>query len=329
MKKSRWTTLGRQIALVLLLTFGASGSGCAEPSRVVATLSPIHSLLSQVTAGVISEPYLLLNPSKSPHTYQMRPSDAAAIKNASILFRVSPDLEVFLNNSLANLTQDAHTTRVVNLIDIPGLQRYPARPDGPLFDVDNHAHDHSHPTNAHATPRFDTHIWLDPQNAMAIVRAMTAHLSELYPDHRAQFNANMEHTLARLKVFDGRATTLLEPVRSRPFVVFHDAYQYLERRYQLTSLGAMSNLAIGASSARRLERLRQEIHRQQVRCIFVEPQFDAGIATKLTAIPNVAARTLDPIGAGVAPGPDAYLAMMENNILSLTTCLSDSTLNPK
>lgn len=324
--RSRSATLQQIIAVTLLLVFVKLGPCWAEPYVAVATLSPIHSLLSQVMEG-ISQPHLLLNPNKSPHTYQMRPSDAAAIRKASIIFRIGPDLEVFLNKSLAYLADRPHPVRVVNLIDSPELQRYAARADGPLFDVDGHNHNHSHPSSDTGIPRssrMDTHIWLDPHNAKAIVRTMAAHLSELDPDHRSAYNTNLERALIRLQALDDRAMAMLNPLRTRPFVVFHDAYQYLERRYQLTSLGAMSNLAIGASSARRLERLQQEIQRLHVRCVFVEPQFDAHIAAKLTAIPNVSTHKLDPIGADVPPGPNAYVVMMENNILSLVTCLSES-----
>lgn len=322
MVKSRSDTLQHMIAVALLLVFGAIGPCRAEPTGVVATLSPIHSLLSLVMEGV-SQPYLLLNPNKSPHTYQMRPSDAAAIHSARIIFRISPDLEVFLNKSLANLADRANPARVINLIDTPGLQRYPARADGLLFDMDGQNHHHVHPSHETEASRLDTHIWLDPHNAKTIVRAMASHLTELDPDHRVTYNTNLERALSKLQALDDRARTMLHPVRTQPFVVFHDAYQYLERRYQLTNLGAMSNLAIGASSARRLERLQQEIHRLHVRCVFVEPQFDAHIAAKLTAIPHVSTRTLDPIGASVPPGPDAYVGMMEKNILSLVTCLSN------
>lgn len=289
---------------------------------IVATIAPIHSLLSLVTEGV-SQPHLLLDPRKSPHTYQMRPSDAAAIRKAQAVFRVSPELEVFLNKQLANLDRQV---RVVNIVDLPALQLYPARPEGTHRNAPELEGDHAH---AHASDhskglRIDAHVWMDPRNAQSIVRGIATVLTDLDPANQSTYETNAARAVARLTVLDERAAAQLIPLRNQPFVVFHDAYQYLERRYQLTNLGAVSNLAAGSSSAQRLGRLQQEIQRNNVHCVFLEPQFDPGIAAKLTALASIKTTMLDPNGAGIAPGPEAYFTMFENNVRNLTSCLNPS-----
>lgn len=306
--------------LRMVLLFCAVLPVTAAALEMVATIAPIHSLLSLVTEGV-RQPHLLLDPLKSPHTYQMRPSDAAAIRTAQAIFRVSPELEVFLNKQLANLDRQV---RVVNIVDLPALQLYAARPEGthrnaPELEADHaHAHGSDHSNGA----RIDSHVWMDPRNAQAIVRGITTVLGDLDPANRSRYETNATRAVARLQELDAYAAAKLLPVRDQPFVVFHDAYQYLERRYQLTNLGAMSNLAAGSSSAQRLSRLQHEIQRHNVRCVFLEPQFDPGIATKLTALASIKTTMLDPNGAGVAPGPQAYFTMIENNVRSLASCLT-------
>src|SRR5512134_3448441 len=85
------------------------------PPRVVATIKPIHSLVAAVMQGV-GEPRLLIAGGASPHTYQLKPSDARALQNADVIFWVGQDLERFLEKPLASLPK---TARVIGLAAAP------------------------------------------------------------------------------------------------------------------------------------------------------------------------------------------------------------------
>ena len=80
-------------AAAALLTLAILGSTPADASlRVVASINPVHSLVSAVMAGV-GEPYYLMRDAGSHHTFNLRPSDAAAIQDAYVIFLVDESIE--------------------------------------------------------------------------------------------------------------------------------------------------------------------------------------------------------------------------------------------
>jgi hypothetical protein len=95
-------------------------------------------------------------------------------------------------------------------------------------------------------------------------------------------------------------------VKDRPFLVFHDAYQYLEARFGLNGQGAIVLNPETPPGARRLQEIRHRIDEAGVACVFSEPQFEIGYVR--TVLEGTGARTaaLDPLGVNVRPGPDAY-----------------------
>ena len=125
------------LGLALVATMvSAGGDGEVDSDTalpVVASIKPVHSLVSAVMAGV-GEPHLIIRGAQSPHTFSMRPSDAAALAKARVIFLIDEHKEVALANPIANLGDDA---LVVQLAGAEGLVLKPLR-EGGAFD----AHDH-------------------------------------------------------------------------------------------------------------------------------------------------------------------------------------------
>ena len=105
---------------------------------------------------------------------------------------------------------------------------------------------------------------------------------EVDPANATRYAANAEATVARIMALDGELRTTLAPVKTVPFVVFHDGYQYLEARYGLTAVGSVTVSPERTPGARRLGEVRRKIERLNAACVFAEPQFDnALVATVL------------------------------------------------
>lgn len=114
----------------------------------------------------------------------------------------------------------------------------------------------------------------------------------------------------------------LEPVRGVPYLVFHDAYQYLEAHYGRAGIGALTAGHDDVPSVRRIAALREAVQRLGVRCLFREPQFASALVDTVLEGSEVRLGVLDPLGARFQPGPDAYFRMMESNASALVSCLS-------
>lgn len=291
--------------MIVLVLFVVGGH--AEPS-VLATLKPVHSLVAGVMAGA-GRPQLLIGGALSEHSYALKPSDARKLGEATVIFEIGPDMETYLSGALAGAAG-----RVVVLEQAPGVKRLAARRGGLWGDDGDHDHG---PT--------DPHIWLDPQNAIAMTRAIAAALAKADPVHAGLYRANAAHQSEALQALDRELAAALAPTKDRPYLVFHDAYHYFEARYGLKSAGAVTVAPDRPVGARRVAQLRQAVIEGRAVCLFREPQFPPKLIETLGQDTKARIGVLDPLGADLEPGPALYGRLMRNLAQSLAHCLSKNS----
>ena len=301
----------RPTALALLITALLGARAGAVPS-VLATIKPVHSLAAAVMRGV-GTPELLIQGAQSEHSYALKPSDAEKIGRAQIVFEVGPDLETYLVRPLATLT--AHATVVV-LERSPGVLVLPARRGG-LWE------DRGDPDDGPTDP----HIWLDPENAVAMTGTIAAALIKADPAHAGLYTANSDRQIVLLKAFETELNRDLGPLRGRPYLVFHDAYQYFEHRFGLSPIGAVTVAPDRPVGPRRVEVLRRAILDGRIGCVFSEPQFSPRLVESLIEGSRAGTGVLDPLGASLAPGPDLYPKLLRGLSSSLNSCLGGTAKN--
>ncbi len=297
----------RRAALLAFLPF-VLPARAADPPRVIASIAPVHSLVAAVMAGV-GDPHLLVAPGASPHTLALKPSEAAALHQADLIFWIGPGLEGFLRRPLADLKPGA---RAVRLSAATGLSLLAAREP---------EHDDGHDKADKTGAAVDMHLWLDPANARVLLGAIAAAMAERDPARAGHYRANAERAAGEMHALERELAAALKPVAGRPFVVFHDAYQYFERRFGLRTAGAIaagSDRPLGAGQTAALyERARQ----QGARCVFAEPQFSPRAVAAIAEAIGAQSGVLDPLGQGLEPGPGLYPAMMRGLAKSLVSCL--------
>ncbi|MGC9953514.1 MAG: zinc ABC transporter substrate-binding protein [Rhizomicrobium sp.] len=282
--------------------------------NVLATIKPVHSLVAAVMQGV-GEPELLIGGALSVHSYALKPSDARKIERAAAIFEIGPDMETYLTAPLAAL--GAHG-EVVALERAPGAHLLPARRGGLWEDTDEHDHGPA-----------DPHLWLDPQNAIAMTAAIAATLVKLDPAHAAAYRTNGAREIAALKALDKELAAKLAPARGRPYIVFHDAYHYFEARYGLTPAGAVTVAPDRPVGPRRIEILRNVILQGHVACIFREPEFPPKLIETLSEGTRMRTGVLDEVGADLSPGPALYPELLRALAQSLTECLGQGAAAAK
>jgi zinc transport system substrate-binding protein len=324
-----WTGAVGSLAFLCL---AGSTSALAE-LKIVATIKPIHALVAGVMAGV-GEPKLLIDGAGSPHTFALKPSDARTLNQADVVFRVSDGLEPFMITVLTALPK---SVRVITLEDAPGLTLHKMRsgatfeqhmhdhgPKGQVKKADAHDHHgHGHGKPGKAAEANDGHIWLDPANAKIIAQHIASVLATEAPEHAARFKDNAEAVSRSLDQLDAELGQVLKPIAGRPYIVFHDAYQYLEHRYGLTPAGAVTVSPEIAPSAKRLSELRKKISTLKAVCVFAEPQFEPKLVRTITEGTSARTGTLDYLGASLKPGPDLYFSVLRSLAGDLKACLSE------
>jgi ABC-type Zn2+ transport system, periplasmic component/surface adhesin len=306
----------------LLTTALLTTTAMAAPD-VVASIKPVHSLVSAVMAGV-GEPTLIVKGSASPHTYALKPSDAGALESADIVFWTGHGMELFLADALETLATNAI---VVELAESPGITLLSVR-EGGAFEAHAHEgeehgdeeHDHEHQEHDEHG-EGDMHFWLDPENAKLMVTQIATTLAEVDPENATAYQANAEAELVRLDELEAELAATLAPVADKPFIVFHDAYQYFEARFGLTLAGSVTVTPEVMPGAARIDELKAKIAELGATCVFAEPNFEPTIIAAITEGSPAKSGVLDPEGGALAEGVELYPTLLRGLADSLVDCL--------
>lgn len=315
----------------------------ADPPRVAVDIAPVHALTAQVMAGV-GQPDLVVAPTVSPHSYALRPSQAQALQQADLVIWIGPQLTPWMQSALETLAPEAQTlallsaqgTHVLALRDGPDEHVHDGTDhDGDDHDShdhgdhDDHGHEDTDQTNAQrpgaedahaAQDGLDPHAWLDPENAKVWLGLIARQLAEHDPGNAALYRDNARRARDELDALSAEIERIVMPVKARPYVTFHDAYQYFEARFGLTFAGAVRLGDATDASPARLTRLQREIAAREVHCAFAEPQFDDRLLQAAAGDGGLQFGTLDPMGSGLDIGPDLYARLLRDLALGQAGC---------
>ena len=327
------------LSILSILTFFTPAN--AE-LKVVTSIKPIHSLASYLMDG-IGKPELIVDGYASPHGFSMKPSHAKMLQNADLIFWVGEDLEGFLEKPLKSIAKKAEK---IELIEIKGLNVLKFRERNIFDEHDDHDDhddhgkkeddhdDHDHDEHAkkeehddhddhdghegHAHGEYDPHIWLDPMNAKVILNEMVEHLIENDPTNEAKYKSNLDKAL---KDIDKLTIEVMSDLsNSVSSIVFHDAYQYFEKRFNVNILGAFTVNTDVMPGAEQLAEIREIIEHDKVACIFSEPQFNRDIINAVAKDMKIKTGVLDPLGATLDSGKNLYFKLIRNMSASFKGC---------
>ena len=298
--------------------------------NVVTTIKPLHSLISSVMEGV-GKPSLIIEGTNNPHTFVFKPSHAEMIENADIVFWIGEDLEAFMEKPLESLAKNAKT---ISFMDLASIEKLKFREQNIFDDHDDHGHDdhddHGHKDDdhddhddhdghddehdghddhddhaghhdGHNHGEFDAHIWLDPANAKEMVLEISHELSELDPSNKSKYEDNASKTIVALdKLIEEVDKSLSKDIS---YIVFHDAYQYFEKRFGVIPAGALTLNPDVLPGAKQIADIQDVINDKGIKCIFSEPQYNPKIIETLGNDMNISTGVMDPLGAYIDAGP--------------------------
>ena len=334
--------------ILSILSFLTLFTSANAEIKVVASIKPIHSLASYLMEGV-GTPNLIVDGYASPHGFAMKPSHAKMLQEADLIFWVGEGLENFLEKPLKSIAKKAEK---IELLEIKGLKKLKFREKNIFDEHDNHGHkedkhddhghdddghkeddhdDHDHDKDGHkeddhddhgheghAHGEYDPHIWLDPINAKVILNEMVEHLIENDEKNASIYKSNLDKALKDIDKLISDVKSELNKEIS--FIVFHDAYQYFEARFNVSVLGAFTVNTDVMPGAEQLSEIREIIEHDKVSCIFSEPQFNPDIINTVAKDMKIKTGVLDPLGATLNPGKDLYFDLIRNISSSFKGC---------
>ena len=327
--------------IVLFLSITLSISSVNADVKVVTSIKPIHSLASYVMDGV-GKPDVIVDGYNSPHGFSLKPSHAKMLENADLVIWVGEDLEAFLEKPLNTIAKKAKN---IEVMDLKGIKKLEFREKNIFEGHDDHGHDehkdehkehghdehkdehkeHGHDEHkekdaheGHHHGEHDPHVWLDPMNAKVIIKEITKQLVQLDSKNSAAYKANSKKALADIdKLTKAIKKDLNKDLR---FVVFHDAYQYFEKRFNIQVLGALTVNTDVMPGAEQLSEIREVIEHEKVNCIFSEPQFNPSIIKSIAKDTKVKTGILDPLGAKLDKGKNLYFDLLNDMASSFKGC---------
>ena len=318
-----------KLTITIFLIFGLKSSVNADVN-VVTSIKPIHSLASYVMDGV-SKPDVIVDGYNSPHGFSLKPSHAKMIEKADLIIWVGEDLEAFLEKPLNTIAKKAVN---VEIMDLSGIKKLKFREKNIFEGHDDHGHghkekkhddhghkkakhdDHGHEKHAHGD--HDPHVWLDPMNAKVIIKEIENQLVKLDPDNSSKYKTNSKKAQSELdNLTKNIKRDLKENLR---FVVFHDAYQYFENRFDIKVLGALTVNPDVLPGAEQLSEIREVIEHEKVNCLFSEPQFNPAIIKSIAKDTKIKTGVLDPLGATLDKGKGMYTELLQSMYASFKGC---------
>ena len=288
----------------------------ADVPKVTVDIAPVHSLVSSIMEGV-GKPDLIMPAGASPHEYQLKPSNAKSLEDANVVFWIGEDLTPWLENGLDSLAKNASIT---SLLGVDGIELLSFR-EGALFEAHDHGdHDDHDDHEGHAHGEHDPHAWLSPKIAKVWLNSIAAKLSEVDPDNAATYFSNAKSARDNIDALMSEVNSILDPIREKKFVVFHDAYQYFEKDFGISASGAISLGDASDPSPARLAEIRKRVVDEAVECVLAEPQYKQGLVKAVVEGTNANTAVIDPLGVKLETGPSLYENLIRNLATNLAKC---------
>ena len=233
-----------KILIVLFLLLSTQGN--AKNIQIVTTIKPLESLISNILEADDSV-FSLVDRNNSPHNFALKPSHIMKIHKSDAVILINPDFETFMRSSFKIIPEKS---TIITLSDTPDIALYPTM----QYGNDDKSHNHN---------STDYHIWLSPSNAIKIIHYITAQLSMINPEKKTIYQKNAHITTQKLSALDAELKTQLLPLQGKPFMVFHNAYQYFIKYYTLNLSGTITDNPAAYSSVKRIKKAQKQT---QIRC---------------------------------------------------------------
>ncbi|MDC1375620.1 zinc ABC transporter substrate-binding protein [bacterium] len=326
-------------SMIILFVLSSINVFAAETKGIITTIQPINALVSAVI-GNTGKTISIIPPEQSPHDFKLKPSDVKVLQDGNLIFYVSNHLESSVVKVFKNLPKNI---KIINLMEEANIDHLAIRDNEAWERHDHHGHDDHDDHDKHGKKdddhddhdkhgkkdddhddhekEDDVHIWLSPNNAIKIVKKVNKELNLYFPENSKIYDENASKFINKIKNLKEELVKELAPIKDKPFIVFHDAYQYFEKTFELNAVGSVALEGDIASSPKQISFIKEKIKESKASCVFQEPQFDTKLVKIVVEGTNAEIGTLDPLGVNITGDKDFYLQLLRNMSKSLKECL--------
>jgi zinc transport system substrate-binding protein len=310
----------RKLAILLFVALVAALPGCSRGcggassgarAKISVSIFPIYDLVRRI-AGPDADVTLVLPPGHTEHSFDPTAKEVESAAKAKLGVMVGLGLDPWMARLLEDAAPKAKVIKVGD--QVPTLT---VRED-PIGDEEAHAaggpdaakDDHEHDKGA-----TDPHVWLDPERARLIVRAVAEELGRVDPAHTLAYRQRATELDRSLATLDKELEDRTRALKTRSFVTFHGSFQYFAERYKLTILAVIEPFPGSQPSGGYIEKVLSVVKEKKVPALFSEPQLDPRPAKILAEEAKIPLGTLDPVGG--TPETDSYEKLLRYDMTQL------------
>lgn len=307
----------RQLAIAFLFVLIAFLPGCSEGcgkgggserTAVAVSIFPIYDLARRV-AGPDADVTLLLPPGRNEHSFDPSPKDIETASKAKLGVMVGLGLDPWMEKLLKDAAPNARVLKVGDRVPTLTIK------DDPI-GADEHEHDHGDDDDHdHAKGAQDPHVWLDPQRAQLIVRAIAEELGRVDAAHAIAYRERATELDKLLSALDQETEAKTKAFKKRGFVTFHGSFSYFAERYKLNILAVIEPFPGSQPTSDYVQKVLAVVKEKKVPALYSEPQLDARPAKIIADEAKIPLGVLDPVGGG--PETDSYEKMIRFDVAQL------------
>ena len=311
--------------LLIFLCLGASTWVAAEPQpefkpKILTTIKPLQMIIYELSLGVFL-PDRLLPDGFTPHDYHLKPRDRQAVQEADLIVWLGPEMEPYLNALVEQYTHASGaaslSSNVVNVSAIPGIKKLPSRA------ISHHRGGHSaeHSTEHSAEDSTadhgaeDGHIWLSAENVGVMAEDLGKKLIEMDSVHKDQYAENLVSFKAKIEALDFTSSK-----DSNAFLVYHDAFQYLEHALHRYAHEIIVSDAEDTPGIRHIIGVQKAIQKEGIECVVVGSFYNKSLLDKLFGYRVYRTAAIDALASDVVLGAGSYAHFLQQASQQLLSC---------
>jgi zinc transport system substrate-binding protein len=271
--------------------------------NVVVSILPQKAFVEAV-GGNLMKVSVLIPPGGSPATYEPKPGDLARLEQADIYFRIGHIQ--FEHSHAARFSQLNPDMKIIDTSTNADLRYFGEHED----------HHHGEEADHHDEQDrlVDPHIWLSPLEVKKQIEIMARSLSTEDPENQVIYNKNAEVYIKRLEELDAELRTLFSDLQSDKLLVFHPAWGYFAREYGLEQI-AIEDFG-KEPTAEHLKKVIDLAAKEEIRVIFIQSQFNAGIAQSIASEIGAVVISIDPLAEDYITNLRKAAAKISENLRS-------------
>lgn len=269
------------ICLLLLSCSPAHKPGGKDKLLIAVSVLPQKYFVQRI-AGDLADVHVMIPPGESPATYSPTPREIMTLSRADIYFRIG---HIPFEKSWMENLQDIN--KAMTVVDTSEGVRLIKE------EKDDNGHQHGDDHYGHSHGGTDPHIWLSPSAVKIQASHITMRLIMADPDNRETFETNLHRFLEEINRLDLEIKQMLSEYRGKYFMVFHPAWSYFAREYELIQLPIEAEGK--STSPAEMKRVVDLAKKENIRVIFVQKQFDTNIAGAIATEIDGKVVSLDPL----------------------------------